>query len=774
VNDVRGASVSVWTGRALLATALAVWIFGAGAPPARADDTYWILPPPAEGAWSDPANWSDDAPVLGPILRAYIDNGGTALISTAGEGVWRLWVGDACAGQVRQTDGDLWVQYGLYLGYGAGSTGTYTLEGGLLKTSSGPASGQYGLYVGYDGVGLFRQIAGQHDLAAGLHVGTQSGGTGLYEMLGGTLEVSREGRIGSEGTGTFRQTGGQVHIGDALYIRGHDIHNPPPTGQGTWELLDGELHVRTNEEIYRGGTFTQSGGVHRVGYSLTVMESFELRGGALEQGFNYSGGNTHVESSFLQLPGTTFTAHNEMHVASNDGSAQYDKRGGQLSAGCLFVGHGTFIHAGGTTDASARLVTHGGGTFRLDDGVLNVDGYAKLGRHATDGTFIHNGGDHTIAGWLEMGGYNPHFGRYRISGGSLSVGEVYMGDDGPGILEIAAPAANITVSERLHLGPRAEIEAAPGASIHMTGSEFANESTSPENLAGLKNVMLIFEGGTDDTDAFEVAGADRGGSWEAFHSNFTLGTLQLGGAEVGRVQLVDGFDNQADGQAVGEALYVRSLQVEPGSTLNLNGLNLYCLDFRNQGVITGGTVLQVPAIRGVSATYLGGGFDAAAGVLTVSDAADVVVESTAGQVTYAAGGLVMTARLQEDRSAGGLASGLFRGGGVKVTNSAAEVLLAGELRQLALDEVADGEGLLAGSGWFELTGGVLEEAFGQAWGEVVQITFNLDPADVDDFAGDFSGVSNITLEPVPEPGALALLAAGACLLLGRRRRWRRG
>ncbi|MCK4623969.1 MAG: PEP-CTERM sorting domain-containing protein [Phycisphaerae bacterium] len=46
----------------------------------------------------------------------------------------------------------------------------------------------------------------------------------------------------------------------------------------------------------------------------------------------------------------------------------------------------------------------------------------------------------------------------------------------------------------------------------------------------------------------------------------------------------------------------------------------------------------------------------------------------------------------------------------------------------------------------------------------------MDPADIDDFSGTFTGVSNITLTPVPEPATLSLLAVGAVALLKRKRK----
>jgi hypothetical protein len=87
----------------------------------------------------------------------------------------------------------------------------------------------------------------------------------------------------------------------------------------------------------------------------------------------------------------------------------------------------------------------------------------------------------------------------------------------------------------------------------------------------LANLTLDFEGGAGRTDTFEVSGACGGG----FTDNFALAALVLGGSDVGRVRLVDLFDNGGRGLSGQEALFVGSLAIGVGSQLDLNGLHLY-------------------------------------------------------------------------------------------------------------------------------------------------------------------------------------------------------
>lgn len=183
----------------------------------------------------------------------------------------------------------------------------------------------------------------------------------------------------------------------------------------------------------------------------------------------------------------------------------------------------------------------------------------------------------------------------------------------------------------------------------------------------------------------------------------------------------------------------------------------------------------LPTILSMNATYLDTSFAATGGEhgrgeLTVSDAADIVIENADGQITYAGGTVRLVASLFDDRSADGIATGDFRGGTVTVANDMGIEMLTGDLVSLELQDVLDGAGLLSGPGRFEVTGGYLADAFGEQFGDIVQITFDIDPAGIDDFSGAFTGFSNITLTPIPEPVTLTLLTLGGLAMLRRRKR----
>ncbi len=251
------------------------------------------------------------------------------------------------------------------------------------------------------------------------------------------------------------------------------------------------------------------------------------------------------------------------------------------------------------------------------------------------------------------------------------------------------------------------------------------------------------------------------------------------------------------GQVIGEGYLpgaggLRAFVWENGVTYNLNdlipaeaGWTLWSakgINDRGQIVGEGYTpsgssraYVLTPVIESVNATYLDSSFtptggEYGLGILGVFDEADIVVETAVGQTTYEDGSLLMATSLSADNSAGGMASGIFLGGEMIIKDADDADLLTGDLVSLELCEVIDGAGLLVGQGLFEITGGSLKEAFYLPYGEIIQITFHIDPADIDDFSGAFTGVSNITLTPVPEPATLSLLAVGTCLFLIRRKK----
>ncbi len=517
-----------------------------------------------------------------------------------------LTVGYDASATFTQTGGTNTISWGLTVGRSAGSNGTYTLSG------TGQLSADYE-YIGDFGTGTFIQTGGTNTLSSDLYLGYYASSYGTYSISDGTLDV-RDGliQIGRDGIGLFEFNGGLViadefakgpggtftsTAGGTLRVNtltgfsttfngSLQIGHSGGGGSGSYTVGVGQ-NFSVAEELLVGydapGTFTQTGGTSTVGHlSVSSISSYQLSGGALEATggaevlgtMDFAGGDASMtmagvidfgqatltgggSSSFTVSPDSLaifpsgFDPDSEFGSFTNQGTVHSLGSTLTLTPGEGFIGSGTIqdpVECQGTISAA------GGESINLSGGV-NVSGGGSVNLGL--GTLTVTGGVSEVSG-----------------SASLAAHDVYVGDSGSGTLNINSSATNITVSNLLHFGIGSTFTAVSGSAIHMTGSAFENESIDPIALAGLSNLTLIFEGGSKDIDPFEVAGEDMGAVMAGLENNFTVNTLQLGGDDIGQLQLVDIFDNQPSWEG-DEALYVENLVIEAGSLLDLNGLNLY-------------------------------------------------------------------------------------------------------------------------------------------------------------------------------------------------------
>lgn len=498
------------------------------------------------GPWGLNDNWEVGEPSSDDT--AFITNGGTAEISQAGETCWEL-----------------------HLGRDLGQSGTVSMTSGQL--SSGGRQ-----YVGHSGTGTFTQTGGTNALGGLLIVAHNPGSDGTYTLSGtGELTVSTE-YMGASGTGTFTQTGGIHSVTSQLFV------GQQPGSRGTYELHDtGDLSVNAEHIGWKSiGEFTQTGGTHTVTGRLYLGSFADGDGTYTLSGDGQLSANTEdVGNSgtgeFTQTGGTN-TVFANLYIGTNPGATgTYTLSGaGEVSANFEYIGHegtGTFIQTGGTHSVTNWIYVGrfpgSSGTYVLSDtGELSAN-EEQIGRGST-GEFTQTGGTNTVTTSLYLGTQVGGDGTYTMSGGHLSAGSLFVGVDGAGTLNITGAGALIEVSTLLSFGVDSTFTATTGSTIHMTGSNFENESNNEASLIGLSNLTLIFEGGASDVDLFEAAGTVEGG----FVNNFAAGSLTLGGVDIGRVQLVDDFDN-GNRSGGSECLFVHSLTIGAGSSLDVNGLRLF-------------------------------------------------------------------------------------------------------------------------------------------------------------------------------------------------------
>ncbi len=352
-------------------------------------------------------------------------------------------VGYSGMGAFTQSGGTHTIGNALELGFNSGSSGTYSLSG------SGQLSAAGSLIVGYSGTATFAQSGG-NNLVGSLYVGDFAGSSGAYSLSGGLLATSLE-NVGVSGTGSFTQTGGTNGSSNslALYLGSN-------AGGGTYNLSSGL--VSASSVTVRSGAFTQSGGSNSISGSLLLdcsagnNSAYNLSGsgqvsayieyvGELGQGsFSHSGG-TNTIGNYLYLG----------YLAGSSGT--YGVSGGQLVALSEYVGYsgaGTFTQSGGNNSCSSLVLggsTGGSGTYGLSG-----SGQLSASSEYVTGTFIQSGGTHGISSLLLLGNNAGSSGTYVFSGGQLSAPYEFVGGSGAGSFTQSGGANSIGSTLALGLG----------------------------------------------------------------------------------------------------------------------------------------------------------------------------------------------------------------------------------------------------------------------------------------------------------------------------------
>ncbi|MCY2931694.1 MAG: PEP-CTERM sorting domain-containing protein [Planctomycetota bacterium] len=577
-------------------------------------------------------------------------------------------VGDASSsmkGGMTQTGGTVNAS-----GMAIASTGAYRLAGGLLQingylVNQGTldfAGGAGTLALGEQGWAEFSASAPLNTGAATLTGGSNSvvvcpagydpnaafahfNTTGLIYRLGQDFVIPADRSI------TVQQ---RQQIKDHVRCSG-SLVNIWPTA--TLQLLNG-VEVSGTGQVTAGnnnGTYDIYVNDSTSGISGGSLSGTMVIGSAGKTGaFTQTGGTYNVGSNGLLVGGETGgTGHYAM-----SGSSTLDTWGGNLSVGAN-GGTGTFVQDGGTVQLrTGDLIVRGNavaGRYTMNAGRIEgrVLAYNSLGAVAT---FEQNGGDivgTVVLGWSVTGGAGAYVktggtvsgvtvgsfqpGSFRQTGGTTTGSITVMGQSGGygtcllegGVVRVSTLAADpagvstpsgpdtlglwapvsLTISSSFYLGARSAFTAEPGAAVHMAGASFDNHSTDPAALAGLGNLTMVFEGGSSQFATLETGGRDLGAANAGMTANFALAGLRVGGTNVAKVRLADATDNQPAWTGK-DALYVGTLALGPGSTLDLNGLHLYydsgTIDPNATVILNGGSLTRIPEPATLALLALGG------------------------------------------------------------------------------------------------------------------------------------------------------------------------
>jgi RHS repeat-associated protein len=137
----------------------------------------------------------------------------------------------------------------------------------------------------------------------------------------------------------------------------------------------------------------------------------------------------------------------------------------------------------------------------------------------------------------------------------------------------------------------AALSISPSASLNV-GGNLAGSTQNSGIFAPAGSVLFDGSGTAMAPQTLEAMSQDLGNVAAGFHKNFAYGTISLSNNTY--LQLVDNSQNIAGGGSKANAVYVNSLNVPSGSTLDLHGLHLYARQNQINGTVTGGTVSTLP------------------------------------------------------------------------------------------------------------------------------------------------------------------------------------
>lgn len=383
----------------------------------------------------------------------------------------------------------------------------------------------------------------------------------------------------------FQLEGGELEIGTEINV-----------GLGHVDISGGRLQVPLITVDAFGNSSSDSG-IQQSGGFVDVGGDLRIQDGT----YALSGGELAVERLAMGDPALDSPL---FIVSSISRASRFEQTGGELNvSGNLEMCVPGFIWPLPTEPSFTEV------TYRMQAGTVMVEGDTIVGSlGVAPAQFLQSGGSHRTVGELRIEGAES---MYELSGGELHVGSLSVGTNVfnvGGAFSLAA-GAEMLVDSLMTLGPLAEVTATPNSQIQLDGGDLEIQGNEAQLLAGLENISLLV---TDDSvwSTLEAASADLGGVPSAFQNNFAWDDLLIGdGSAAGQLKLIDDYVNQigvnqfgviqlgenqsGENQSGTEAVYVDRLVVTAGSSLDLNGINLYYreADIAGQVITSGGGAL---------------------------------------------------------------------------------------------------------------------------------------------------------------------------------------
>jgi hypothetical protein len=537
--------------------------------PAAALNTY-TWQGTSSSYWSDPLNWdplSPPFPPNDPSTYVVINKApGANVIINANSQTGGLKLGSGNSLNVFQPSGGVQFRLGSALLPGATATvlndGTLQVTRGSYTILSADAS-----TVNLNGSGQI-VLWGDNFLS----------GECAFINAGGSTVVNGSGHSITGGGGRLAiVTPGLLNQGAITATHGTLLcqSNITQSASGTMNSTpDNTLELQTQ---ITGGTINPNGGSVLLNGGVSLA-NLNLGGGQLD-----TANHTNLYGNIGFSSATVFNVHNG-HIVNlyqaGDGTPCTLNNYGTINLTSSGVGAYLAVH-------NPVTLTGTGSVTMGADSTNQMNGSGSLGQGFTNDSM------HTIQGGGTINCSVVNHGKLIINNGTMSLIGMVSGSGAVSVMDNATLYGQPGLQcGNFSMSVLATLNLPTNGSIMDLKGNYTFAQTDPARV-NFGNWTLKMSGrGGEQT--LEVGCRDDGATASGYTNNFVLPELWVTGADT-YASLVDGVNN---GHRTGdrEALYVTTLQVDPGSTLDLNGLRLYAK--------RGGVIYRVSAGQG---SLYGGG-----------------------------------------------------------------------------------------------------------------------------------------------------------------------
>ena len=431
-----------------------------------------------------------------------LSDAGSLSINYTGTGA-QLLVGDQGTGTVVQTGTSSVTTGSLRVGVQNGSTGTYTMGGGTLTVQDGSAVAG-GMRIALAGNGTFTQNNGAVSAAyvqiGGANFGQGSGGTGVYNLNGGTLSSSGavDVNVNSLSTGTLNVAGGALTA--PLIINNDKVNYSGGS-------IAANVNNNANFNVSGGAARTLTGDfANNTGGTLAVAAATPL---------TVSGVLTQAAGASIKSD-ASITVGKDYHNLTAGSGNSFDRHAGVTNgAGGIFASQ--IIGANAAQTITGNVAAAGTDSFTLDLG--NVRGGS--GPVTKNYQIANNGSGADIRGAIQTAGANGG----NITDARLSGTGVTAANFGPIVAGGNSGDLSVTLS-----GPGAALSGQKVAIV----SNFDNVATKVINLTGGAVSALAVGNATPNSPSpvdlgnFRIGTAGANTSFSVQNQTTGAGAEQLG------------------------------------------------------------------------------------------------------------------------------------------------------------------------------------------------------------------------------------------------------